>query len=273
MKERFRRWRRKNPYLPAILLGILLFLTAQGLILYNAFFPFIDCDEEALLQVLGICVQVIAGLYGITLTGYIFFLGQLQQEAAGNEDLTDVIQLLRQRYNQLVLLITGSTLLCLFSGCILILYSGSTALSDAVHRLWNTETLLFMAGSVVLIFYFICDVVDPNKFAKISEKNKARLDGPSPASGSVQEFLADCDAIQRLIFAQLPYQSKNQKPTLAGALRQARSYMDPELWRKIDRLTKYYGYLMCSRELTVSEEMCALAREVLEVLRRLLPQG
>lgn len=275
-RAKARKWLRSHPYTILRLLGITLFWVCQFWILHGLFHPLLLLTEDALTQVLGIGIQVIAGLYGITLTGYIFFSEHLERAAQENETIAQVVDLLKQRYNQLILVITGNSLLCFVGGGGLLLYGfRNSFLPQRLHLFLINETIFFMLISIILILYFVVDVVDPYKFEKISSKYKAKLGGSHDELGNTQEFMANCDTIKTLLLELIPQKlmnGKDFKPSveLLGKLLRAQNALSRPLWENIDRLIKYYSYMLYSGEMTASEEMCALARQVVAELQEIV---
>lgn len=272
---RIQKWLRSHPYTIVRLCGLALFWLMQVWILVGLFHPLVSLTENALIQVLSVGIQVIAGLYGITLTGYIFFSEQLARAAQENETIAQVIDLLKRRYNQLILVITGNSLLCFTGGGLLILYGfNNSFLPRRLHLFLINETILFMLVSIILILYFVVDVVDPYKFEKISSKYKAKLGGNHDELGNTQEFMDNCETVKRLLLQLIPQQmmdSAGFKPSveMMGKLLRTQQALTRPLWERIDKLIKYYSYMLYSGELTASEEMCALARRVVAELQQI----
>lgn len=270
-----KKWLRSHPYTILRILGIALFWVCQLWILCGLFHPMLFLTESSLTQVLSTGIQVIAGLYGITLTGYIFFSEHLERAAQENETIAQVVDLLKQRYSQLILVVTSICLACFSSGGFLLLYGFSNrVLPPTLHLLLVNETIFFMLVAVVLILYFVVDVVDPYKFEKISSKYKAKLGGNHDELGNTQEFMGNCETIKTLLLELIPQKlmsGADFKPSveLLGRLLRAQNALSRPLWENIDKLIKYYSYMLYSGEMTASEEMCALARQVVAELQEI----
>lgn len=71
-------------------------------------------DNDALLNVISCCAQIIAGLYGITLAGYTFFLSRMDALMATDATLDYIVTSVKQRFKLLIWYITATVApLCL----------------------------------------------------------------------------------------------------------------------------------------------------------------
>ena len=69
-------------------IGVIAFCFGQSFVLLDAFWkPLISLRFTNLDSMLMACMQIIVGLFGVTLTGYIFFSGQLNELAASASTL------------------------------------------------------------------------------------------------------------------------------------------------------------------------------------------
>ena len=64
---------RRYPYLAGMFVFCILAGFIQVLVILDCFFPLIEYTPDAVGSVMSTCSEVLAGLYCITLTGYIFF--------------------------------------------------------------------------------------------------------------------------------------------------------------------------------------------------------
>ncbi|MCD8126754.1 MAG: hypothetical protein LUD82_04550 [Clostridiales bacterium] len=79
---------------------ILLAVVPHIFILWDCKKMLLTVSENSLYYVASTSASVVAGLYGITLTGYIFFLNQFQRNGEEDETLDDPIHLLKRNYNR-----------------------------------------------------------------------------------------------------------------------------------------------------------------------------
>ena len=70
--------------------------------------------SDILMQIVGICAQIIAGLYGITLAGYTFFLSRIDALMASDTTLDYIVNSVKSRFKYLIWYITFNVLVTLF---------------------------------------------------------------------------------------------------------------------------------------------------------------
>ena len=250
----------KNVYSITSKIGIIAFCCGQIFVLLDAFWKsLVPLRMGNLDSMLTTCMQIVVGLFGVTLTGYIFFAGQMNEQAASDDALKDVIELLKKRYRSFILLLTCFCSASFTFGGANLMFNLSW-LPDRLHRLLMTETLLLMLMNVLMNLYFISDVADPNKFEKISAQHKAKVDGKSQVDA--KQFLTDCESIQEILKQILYPSGRTMHLSHNTASRLLRGKMSFSLWNRLDTLMKYYSSVLFSNDLTVSADMCILAREV-----------
>lgn len=258
--KKFRRWASQHTYTVAAIFGVAGFLIGQSIVAVDMLYPLFPLNEGNLSTILSTCVQIVTGLYGITLTGYIFFTGQLDQQAAKDENLAAIVDVLKRRYNKLILILTVLCAVCFCTGVFWLVYDYGPAASP-VCRAFLLETLMLQASCALFNLYFVCDVADPDKFIRTSNAHKAKLDGAHSPLGDTQEFLDNCDKIRRLLADLIPHDATS---LLTG--HRARARLTPQMLQNIDRLMQYASFLSYASDRTVSEEMCLLSRAVLREL-------
>lgn len=69
--------------------------------------PWLTLNENQVLYLFSTTAQVIAAIYGLTLTGFLFFRNELTREANEDETLAEPIDELKERYFKLLIFITG----------------------------------------------------------------------------------------------------------------------------------------------------------------------
>lgn len=249
----------------------------QIFVVIDAFFPTIIHSTDAVSSVMSTCSEVVAGLYGITLTGYIFFADRFQNTSRDDESLYDAVQALMLRYNHMAGFISLMCLVCIVCGEGIVLYGSNTLLPQWLYRIWVNETLLFFFWTFDFILYFVISVLDPHKVSRISTQKKSKLSHDKTA-GNPEEFLAAWAAIEEKLYALreklistirfVPGAKAKGKPELIHTLEVLRNYgrIGNGLWRKLDTLRQYHNLTLHDPNMSVSQEMCNLARDVLEEL-------
>lgn len=265
----------RYPYLIGLLSFGVLTGIIQVLVILDCFFPLIDYAPDAVSSVMSTCSEVLAGLYGITLTGYIFFADRFKDTSREDESLYDAVQALLLRYNHLAGFISLMCLVCTVLAEGIVLYGENTLLPAGVHRFWINETLLLSFGTFNLILYFVISVLDPHKVERISKQKKAKISEDTTA-GDMEEFMAVWGEIEKnllvlreeLISRMRFIPGAKGKPQMVQTLEVLRNYgrINMNLWRKLDRLRQYHNLSLHDVNMAVSQEMCDLAKNVLAEL-------
>ena len=265
------------PYLFGVLSIVVISVIAQIVIILDLFHPLIRLEVEAVSNVMSTCSEVVAGLYGITLTGYIFFADRFQNMSRDDESLYDIVQALLIRYNRMAGIISVMTLVCVVFCEGIVLYGDNTVLPQLLWRFLVDETLLFFFWTFNVILYFVISVLDPQKISRISAQKRDKL-SDSRETGDLQQFLNDYNAIEaqlmvlmeKLLATSLPIPGRGRRPIAVYNLETLRNYsrISFQLWRKLEKLRQYYNLTLHDRNMTVSREMCDLAKEVLAELEK-----
>ena len=250
----------------------------QICVILDCVFPLIAYEVDAVSSVMSTCSEVLAGLYGITLTGYIFFADRFQATSREDESLYDAVQALLIRYNHMAGFISLMCLVCIALAEGIVLYGSNTLLPVWLHRFWINETLLLCFCTFDLILYFVISVLDPHKINRISNQKKTTLSGDA-AQGDPEEFMEVWGQIEdnllnlreELIKKMRFVPGANRtKPQIVQTLEILRNYgrINMNLWRKLDKLRQYHNLSLHDLNMAVTQEMCDLAKDVLAELEK-----
>lgn len=268
----------RYPYLIGLFSLMILMGIVQVLVILDCFFPLLEYAPDAVSSVMSTCSEVLAGLYGITLTGYIFFADRFKDTSRDDESLYDAVQALLIRYNHLAGFISLMCLVCTVMAEGIVLYGTNTLLPAGMLRFWINETLLLSFGTFNLILYFVISVLDPHKVERISNQKKTKISEDTTA-GDIEEFMAVWGEIEDNLLALreeliskmrfIPGANRN-KPQLVQTLEVLRNYgrINMNLWRKLDKLRQYHNLTLHDLNMSVSQEMCTLAKDVLTELEK-----
>lgn len=267
----------RYPYLIGLLSFGILTGIVQIFVILDCFFPLIGYAQDAVSSVMSTCSEVLAGLYGITLTGYIFFADRFKDTSEDDESLYDAVQALLVRYNHMAGFISLMCLLCIVLAEGIVLYGTNTLLPLGLHRFWINETLLLCFCTFDLILYFVISVLDPHKVRRISSQKKSKISEDKNA-GDPEEFMAVWREIEENLYALreelinkmrfIPGAGRG-KPQIVQTLEVLRNYgrINMNLWRKLDKLRQYHNLSLHDVNMAVSQEMCDLAKNVLTELK------
>ena len=265
------------PYLIGLLILGILTGIVQVLVILDCFFPLLEYAPDAVGSVMSTCSEVLAGLYGITLTGYIFFADRFKDTSRDDESLYDAVQALLIRYNHLAGFISLMCLVCTVLAEGIVLYGTNTLLPAGLHRFWINETLLMCFCTFDLILYFVISVLDPHKVERISNQKKSKI-SEDTTTGDIEEFMAVWGEIEDNLLALreeliskvrfVPGANRN-KPQIVQTLDLLRNYgrINMNLCRKLDKLRQYHNLSLHDVNMAVSQEMCDLAKHVLAELK------
>lgn len=267
----------RYPYFIGILSVGVISIIAQLLVILDCCFPLIVHAPEAVSSVMSTCSEVVAGLYGITLTGYIFFADRFRDTSQEDESLYDAVQALLVRYNHMAGIISILCLVCIVCGEGIVLYGTNTLLPTPLYRFWVNETLLLFFWTCNFILYFVISVLDPHKISRISTQKKAKISDDKTA-GDAEAFMEDWRAVEESLYTLreklisnlrfVPTASSKTRPQIVQTLELLRNYgrIGHSLWRKLDRLRQYHNLALHDPTMTVSQEMCNLVKEALAEL-------
>ena len=231
-------------------------------------------DSDALMTVISCCAQIIAGLYGITLAEYTFFLSRIDALMATDVTLDYIVHSVKMRFKGLIWYITVTVAATLFISVFLMYYpEESGVIPDYLYRVVCNEFVLFMGFATALILYYSVGVVDPNCIEKEAKKLKKKLEFRFGPAGSVVEFISLYDRIEQRCNAMLPENVLNQLHENKGKhfqfsidLLQKQSFLPKPLTADLIRIHRYYACTVNCDSMDVSQEMCLLARKVLAYL-------
>ena len=168
---------RKRPDVIWLLPIHILTIIFQFFIIGDSMFQILPIAEASALEVIATSAEIVAGLYGLTLTGYIFFMDYLQEQIRDNALVSEVVKLLRKRYYKIICIISAQTIIAIVAAIILNFYDlQSECLPTGILRFLVDECLFLMITVVIAIVYFVLDIVNPDKIAKVSQKHKELME-------------------------------------------------------------------------------------------------
>ena len=220
------------------------------------------------MSIITTCSQIIAGLYDITLAGYTFFLSRIDALSVSDATLDYVVRSIKNRFKYLILYITFCVLMALMFS-IGLMYCPVPEETGYGYRLICNEFVSFSAFSIVLILYYSILVVDPNCIEKEAAKLKRKFGGRFSAPGSALEFIALYDHIEQQCSSLLPegvlnqlHENKGKHFELTLQLLEDQHLLVKPLLQDINRIHRYYECVINNKPLSVSQDMCQLARKV-----------
>lgn len=188
-----------------------------------------------------------------------------------------IVTSVKNRFKILIWYITSTVGTTLFISIFLQYYPvESQLIPDYLYRVICNEFMLFLAFSISLILYYSVGVVDPNCLEKEAGKLKKKLGGKQGKPGSVVEYIALYDQIEQRCNGMLPeavvsqiHENKGKQFEYTIELLQEQNLLLRPLMGDIRRIHRYYECVINCGTLSVSQDMCLLARKVLLALDQL----
>lgn len=242
-------------------------------------------NENQVLYLFSTTGQVIAAIYGLTLTGFIFFRNELSREELEDETLADAVEALKSRYFFLLAFITILVLLTIFISNLAIAReaAGPTFWNAAII---NTGQSAFVT-SLLAVAYFVFDVISPRRIENASRRLQDEVD-PSlseKTKGSLEEFLKNYNHIEGLLNeAGFPYQqsittsidrsrARNISNTRLAEILFRNERIDKLLFMHLRELITLRNSIIHGAEPIVSQKAVAMSRDVLQRVRSALSGG
>lgn len=255
--------------LPWIMLGIqvpVVLLSSRV-----ALFPGADVMQS----IIGTCAEIIAGLYGITMAGYTFFLSRIDALMVSDATLDYVVGSIKNRFKKLIWYITFNVMGTLLISIVL-MYAPMPAgeKSSFFYRLFCNEFLVFLVFSISLILFYSVQVIDPNGIRKEAARLKRKL-SRSSIPGSAAEFISLYDRIEASCNAMLPasvlnqlHENKGKHFELTLELLQEQRLLPAPRIQELVRIHRYYECMINASPMSVSQEMCVQAARALQYLEQ-----
>ena len=236
----------------------------------GTFFP----GGEIMQGIAGTCAEIIAGLYGITLAGYTFFLSRIDALMASDMTLDYIVNSVKMKYKYIIYFITFNVMMTLFTSIFLMYYPApDDQMLSFLYRLFCNEFIVFLGTSIIMILYYSISVVEPNCLEKEAAKQKKKLSRTFGKEGDVIEFISMYDKIEESCNAMIPENVLSQLHENKGKhfeftielLYETKPSMRPVI-PEIRRIHRYYECVVNCTPMKVSQEMCVAAERVLAYL-------
>lgn len=264
---------KKVIYISIVILIILSLIS----VLMGIYSPVWILNENQILYLYSTSAQVLAGIYGLTLTGFVFFRNELSREEFDDDSLTEAIESLKERYFKLLLFVTAlSIFTLLICNFIISIEGGGKSIFKII--IINVAQSSFVVN-LITIAYFIFDVIAPKRIEKASLKLQQKFDpiDESVERGSLERFLKNFNQIEYILqkygqaFQSESYnfQSKSQRrisnAKLAQIILQAER-IDYKLYNEIKRLITLRNSIVHGAEPVVSSNMVSASEDILKAL-------
>lgn len=264
----------------SVLSSVTLAITSTVTSLIGLENPLFSLTENQILYLYSTSAQVLAGIYGLTLTGFIFFRNELSREEFEDNTLTAAVESLKERYFNMLLFVTALSIFTLTTSNLVISSesSGHTTLNIIIM---NTAQSAFFINLLV-IAYFIFDVIAPKRIEKESKVIQQKID-PTPKAGdkgSLESFLTNYNQLEYILQkygqayqSELEGESRSRRRIsnvrLAEFILRAER-INQDLFNEIKNLISLRNSIIHGAEPVVSKHMVELSERILQELASVL---
>ncbi|WP_423204246.1 hypothetical protein PGC34_23360 [Pseudomonas kribbensis] len=165
----------------------LVMLLADICVFGGWFFPLVSLSENQVLYIYSSQAQVVAAVYGLTITGYIFRSNQYDRLQDKDESLKEVLDKIKIRQHSTISFITVLSLLSIFCALVVIVFRES---EDGFVRVLtqNLSAALFV-GVLVFVGVFVREAMLPDQIERASNdlKREVEADRTTPEFSGAQE--------------------------------------------------------------------------------------
>jgi hypothetical protein len=164
-------------------------------------------NENQVLYLFSTSGQVIAGIYGLTLTGFVFFRSELSREEFEDQTLAEAVEALKQRYFSLLVFVTALVVITILLANFAISYEANNDPHGKVVVINVAQS--FFVTSLLAVAYFVFDVISPKRIESASRTLQNEVDPKrsEKTTGGLEEFLRNYNQIEAFLAeAGQPYQ-------------------------------------------------------------------
>lgn len=180
-----------NAVVFCLTIGIAVFLTIASVVIAKYQIVMFDVDQTQMSTLFTTTAQIVGGLYGLTLTAYVFFVDKFRDSTKDDETLYDATNSVLS--NLFAGLISISILCGLINVTSLFGIANLGRLSAVEYWLINENVLVFVLEIVAILFFGV-QLLDPkkldkelNRMKRADDKKNSTLDDP-PKKENVAEF-------------------------------------------------------------------------------------
>ena len=167
------------------------------LVIYSIY-PVFRLDENQILYLFSSASQVVAAIYGLIITGYIFLRNELDRKAEKDETYEEIIANLKSEYFNSIINISLVTLLSI-SLCFLVIVDATSNTKILLDLLINISISVILA-ELVLIVSFVVRILNPKSLEIESDKIRAKTKSNSIGEkGSIEDFLKNYNQIEYIL--------------------------------------------------------------------------
>lgn len=261
-----------------IIISSLVAITILSVFLGKFVDLYFSLNENQLLYLFSTIAQIIGGIFGLTLTAYVFFVDKFKESARDDSTYYDATAALLKRYFYILILIAficGTTIFFSIVG-IITLHD-----CDIIYPfIINESILLFLIGIIVTLTFGVM-LLDPEKLEKeiTALQKKAEEyyhNTSSDTRGDFRKFLKTYNKLEHLIiqFAGIFIEERNysrnpSRPQIIQSLKLLNKdkIIDDKLLNEINELRMFRNALVHGVDFTISQNVCIRVDEIYHTLK------
>lgn len=160
--------------------------------------PLFTLNENQILYLFSSASQVIAAIFGLIITGYIFLRNELDRKADKDETLEEVILLLKSEYFGSTIGISITTIVSI-ALCFLTIVAETHDFKTLLSYLINLSVATILT-TLFIIVSFVIRILNPNSIEIASNKLRENTTkDKANESGSLEEFLKNFNQIDYIL--------------------------------------------------------------------------
>lgn len=225
-------------------------------------YPLLTLSENQALYTFSSEAQVIAAIYGLTITGYIFLRNQQDRLADRDETLTEILDTIQGEQYRFIAFITVVSLASILVALLAIICRESPIAS--LKLLTQNSAASLFSASLAWTGFFVLDVMRPDKIARASKAIKVQVEEfeqrHTEERGKLEEFLLNFNALEQLLddFARIHLDRQNLVAAFSIDIESSRRRAARSTWTK-PRIVR----ALLSQEIIPA----TLANELIELIR------
>lgn len=167
-------------------------------ILSYIFYPVFNLNENQILYLFSAASQVIAAIYGLIITGYIFLRNELDRKADKDDTFEEIVLLLKKDYFSSIVKISLLTFLSI-TLCFLVITAETHSFRRIVDILINLSISTIIL-ELTSILSFVIKILNPNSLELASNKlRETTTKNDSDSKGSLENFLKNYNQIEYIL--------------------------------------------------------------------------
>lgn len=261
-------WLNRHPLAVIAHVGNTVLTVTQLVVVFVSLHPQFSADTAIQEQMMWVGAQILTGLFGVTMTGYVFFLGRINDMVRADHTAADVAEMLKKQFNHRVWFVSTVYLLALLdSGLTAYLKNWTAQIPGRLLPLLYNEALYFAGADIIFILYFIVNVVDPDNLRRAADQLRKRLEADTAEAGDTVWFLNRFSQLEEQICRLLPAAMRsNPLGQEQISLLTRQGLLPEELRQTADWLRQYQSCVLHGTGTFVSRRACADLQKVLNAI-------